>query len=100
MLDIECFSFLNRALEGELSPIVVMATNRGISKIRGTDYSSPHGIPIDLLDRLLIIPTSPYSSQGFFLFFLSFMANKKLFFFLVRLIQKFILFFFLFICFF
>lgn len=28
MLDIECFSFLNRALENEMAPIVIMATNR------------------------------------------------------------------------
>eukprot|EP00759_Apiculatamorpha_spiralis_P028508 PhF_6_TR31112/c1_g1_i1/m.45524/K11338/RUVBL2, RVB2, INO80J; RuvB-like protein 2 len=61
MLDIECFSWLNRALEHPLAPVVVMATNRGISKIRGTDYKSPHGIPIDLLDRMIIITTSPYS---------------------------------------
>lgn len=60
MLDMECFSFLNRALESELAPFVVMATNRGISKIRGTDYTSAHGIPFDLLDRLLIISTHPY----------------------------------------
>lgn len=38
MLDIECFSFLNRALESETAPIVIMATNRGITKIRGTNY--------------------------------------------------------------
>eukprot|EP00760_Papus_ankaliazontas_P030047 PhM_4_TR4587/c0_g1_i1/m.99045/K11338/RUVBL2, RVB2, INO80J; RuvB-like protein 2 len=62
MLDIECFSWLNRALEHPLAPVVVMATNRGISKIRGTEYKSPHGIPIDLLDRMIIIATSPYSS--------------------------------------
>lgn len=60
MLDIECFSFLNRALENEMAPILVVATNRGITKIRGTNYKSPHGIPIDLLDRLLIISTQPY----------------------------------------
>lgn len=60
MLDIECFSFLNRALEDEMAPVVIMATNRGITKIRGTDYSSPHGIPIDLLDRMIIISTSQY----------------------------------------
>ncbi|KAF8820285.1 RuvB family 2 protein, partial [Cardiosporidium cionae] len=60
MLDIECFSFLNRALENATSPIVIMATNRGITTIRGTDYKSPHGIPLDLLDRTLIIPTHPY----------------------------------------
>merc|ERR1712188_222262 len=63
MLDIECFSFLNRALEQDMAPIVVVATNRGITKIRGTDYKSPHGMPIDLLDRLLIIQTKPYSED-------------------------------------
>ncbi|KAI8825789.1 RuvB-like 2 [Fimicolochytrium jonesii] len=63
MLDIECFSFLNRALEDDMSPVVIMASNRGITKIRGTNYTSPHGIPIDLLDRLLIISTSPYSEK-------------------------------------
>jgi RuvB-like protein 2 len=63
MLDIECFSFLNRALEDDMAPIVVMASNRGISTIRGTNYKGPHGIPLDLLDRLLIINTNPYSSE-------------------------------------
>merc|ERR1712012_1184620 len=29
--------------------------------IRGTDIVSPHGIPLDLLDRLVIIRTMPYS---------------------------------------
>ena len=61
MLDIECFSWLNRALESELSPVLIIATNRGIAKIRGTNYKSPHGIPIDLLDRLMIISTTAYS---------------------------------------
>lgn len=28
---------------------------------RGTDYTSPHGIPVDLLDRSLIIRTVNYS---------------------------------------
>eukprot|EP00873_Tetraselmis_striata_P025482 jgi/Tetstr1/445746/TSEL_033394.t1 len=63
MLDIECFSFLNRALEGDMSPVLVVATNRGITRIRGTNYRSPHGIPIDLLDRLLIVSTEPYSEK-------------------------------------
>lgn len=57
MLDIECFSFLNRALESESSPIVILATNRGITNIRGTHFKGPHGLPIDLLDRSLIITT-------------------------------------------
>lgn len=63
MLDIECFSYLNRALESEQAPIVIMATNRGITKIRGTNYKGPHGLPLDLLDRLLIITTKPYTEK-------------------------------------
>jgi len=63
MLDIECFSFLNRALESDMAPILIMATNRGITRIRGTHYTSPHGIPIDLLDRLVIILTIPYEEK-------------------------------------
>lgn len=60
MLDIECFSYINRALESELAPIVIMASNRGTSKVRGTDYKSPHGLPLDFLDRTVIISTTPY----------------------------------------
>jgi RuvB-like protein 1 (pontin 52) len=63
MLDIECFTYLNRALESTLSPIVIFATNRGVCSIRGTDVHSPHGIPVDLLDRMLIIRTMPYSLE-------------------------------------
>ncbi|KIO07142.1 hypothetical protein M404DRAFT_14984 [Pisolithus tinctorius Marx 270] len=63
MLDIECFSFLNRALENELSPLVIMASNRGMSRIRGTNVRSPHGLPVDLLDRVLIVSTRPYSEE-------------------------------------
>ena len=46
-----------------MAPILVVATNRGITRIRGTNYRSPHGIPIDLLDRLLIISTEPYTEK-------------------------------------
>ena len=63
MLDIECFTYLNRALESSLSPIVIFATNRGVCTVRGTDVLSPHGIPVDLLDRMLIIRTMPYSVE-------------------------------------
>lgn len=63
MLDIECFSFLNRALESDMAPVVIMATNRGITTIRGTNYRSPHGIPLDLLDRMIIIRTVPYTVE-------------------------------------
>src|SRR5271170_677327 len=62
MLDIECFAYLNRALESPISPIVILASNRGNTVIRGTtDITAAHGIPPDLLARLLIIPTHPYS---------------------------------------
>jgi len=63
MLDIECFSYINRALEDDLAPVVIMATNRGSSRIRGTDYKSPHGLPLDFLDRTQIIQTHPYSGD-------------------------------------
>ncbi|KAF9975347.1 RuvB-like 2 [Actinomortierella ambigua] len=63
VLDIECFSFLNRALEDDMAPVVIMASNRGIARIRGTQYKSPHGLPVDLLDRLLIISTTAYSEE-------------------------------------
>merc|ERR1712164_101126 len=54
MLDIECFTYLHRALESTLAPIVIFATNRGNCTIKGSEIVSPHGIPIDLLDRLMI----------------------------------------------
>lgn len=31
--------------------------------LRGTEISAPHGIPLDLLDRLMIIRTLPYSQE-------------------------------------
>lgn len=63
MLDIECFSFLNRALENDLSPLVIMASNRGMARIRGTKFRSPHGLPVDLLDRVLIVSTKAYEED-------------------------------------
>jgi RuvB-like protein 1 len=71
MFDMECFTYLNRCLESTIAPIVVLATNRGLTHITGTDLGNgrgdpiiaPHGIPVDLLDRLLIIPTEPYNQK-------------------------------------
>lgn len=64
MLDIECFTYLNRALESSISPIVILASNRGKCTIRGTeDIIAAHGVPPDLLARLLIIPTNPYNPE-------------------------------------
>lgn len=62
MLDLETFTYLHKSLESPIAPIVIFATNRGRCVIRGTDdVASAHGIPLDLLDRLLIIRTLPYS---------------------------------------
>ncbi|MEM2701911.1 MAG: RuvB-like domain-containing protein, partial [Candidatus Bathyarchaeia archaeon] len=62
LLDLEAFSFLGRALESELVPIIILATNRGITTIRGTDVKSPMGFPLDLLDRAVIIATHEYDA--------------------------------------
>lgn len=64
LLDLEAFSFLSRALEGELVPIIILATNRGIATIRGTDIKSPMGFPLDLLDRAVIIATHEYDADS------------------------------------
>jgi len=37
--------------------------NRGMCTVRGTEVIAPHGVPVDLLDRLMIIRTMPYSLQ-------------------------------------
>ncbi|PWN50282.1 putative RVB1-RUVB-like protein [Violaceomyces palustris] len=72
MLDMECFTYLNRALESTISPHVILATNRGQCTIRGTEYEgtgsgtgiiAPHGIPLDLLDRCMIVRTLPYERE-------------------------------------
>ena len=72
MLDMECFTYLNRALESTISPHVILATNRGQSTVRGTEYDgpasnsgivAPHGIPLDLLDRCMIVQTLPYDKD-------------------------------------
>ncbi|RLG07908.1 MAG: TATA box-binding protein [Thaumarchaeota archaeon] len=63
LLDLEAFSFLGRAMESELVPIIILATNRGIAKIRGTDMKSPLGFPLDLIDRAVIITTQEYDKD-------------------------------------
>jgi TBP-interacting protein len=64
LLDLEAFSFLGRAMESELVPIIILATNRGVARIRGTDVKSPLGFPIDLIDRSVIIATQPYDVES------------------------------------
>ena len=40
-----------------------VADRVAVPQVRGTEMVSPHGIPVDLLDRLLIIRTLPYSIE-------------------------------------
>ena len=48
MLDIECFTYLHRALESTLAPIVIFATNRGTCTVKvsqlppSVGYRCPH----------------------------------------------------------
>ena len=42
---------------------IFILTATGITKIRGTQYTSPHGLPLDLLDRTIIIPTTQYDEK-------------------------------------
>jgi TBP-interacting protein len=64
LLDLKAFSFLGRAMESELVPIVILATNRGVAHIQGTDVESPLGFPLDLVDRAIIIPTEEYDPDS------------------------------------
>ena len=58
MLDIECFTYLNKALESPLAPIVIFTTNRDICTIIGTDIKlllsvrgNKSGKQVDLKDE-------------------------------------------------
>ncbi|KPV64090.1 MAG: VCP-like ATPase [Candidatus Bathyarchaeota archaeon BA2] len=64
LLDLEAFSFLGRAMESELVLIIILATNRGVARIRGTDVKSPLGFPLDLIDRAVIIATHEYDQES------------------------------------
>lgn len=65
MMDMICFTYLNKLIESDLSPIIVLATNRGHGKVRGAlhDLRGNYCLPPDLLDRLLVIKTYPYSLE-------------------------------------
>ncbi len=40
-----------------------MAPNRGLTRIRGTTFRSPHGLLVGLLDRVFVISTKSYSDE-------------------------------------
>ncbi len=60
MLDIECFSWLNRALESDMAPVLIIATNRGITKIRGTEYRRCACVVV-AVTAVLLVPSLPPS---------------------------------------
>ena len=53
MLDMECFAYLNRALESSLAPIVVFATNRGVTQVRRPQCLM-HSLPAATLSLLTL----------------------------------------------
>lgn len=61
MMDVECYSCLNRYLENDFSPLVILTSNRSFGKVRGMSIESPFGIPADFLERSICISTVPYS---------------------------------------
>lgn len=63
IMDVECFSFLNSAMESPMCPILVFATNRGRSVIAGCNEEGSFGMPRDFLDRLLIIRTGALEKE-------------------------------------
>ena len=53
------FSVFESGAESELSPLV-MTSNCDMSRVRGTNVHGLHSLPVDLLDRVLIVSTNPY----------------------------------------
>ena len=54
---------MNWAIESELSPIIMLATSRGMSNIQGTNYQGPQGVPLDQLDQPTIMHMPPYTLE-------------------------------------
>ncbi|KAI5172087.1 RuvB-like protein 1 [Nematocida sp. LUAm3] len=57
LLDLECFAFLSQIMESSTSPILILATNRKYSVVRGDTSGTPlpFGIPEEFLSRLFTI---------------------------------------------
>ncbi|KHJ81637.1 hypothetical protein OESDEN_18675, partial [Oesophagostomum dentatum] len=50
-------------MESDLSPLLIMATNKEKGVVRGTDVVANYCLPPDLVDRLIGIATKPYTSD-------------------------------------
>ncbi|KAI5191800.1 RuvB-like protein 2 [Nematocida sp. AWRm77] len=63
LLDVECYSFLNTISELKNSPTVILSTSQSTGVLRGTKEMSPFSLPADLLSRMLVVKTSPYTDD-------------------------------------
>mmetsp|Transcript_39352 Transcript_39352/g.80608 ORF Transcript_39352/g.80608 Transcript_39352/m.80608 type:complete len:440 (+) Transcript_39352:1583-2902(+) len=63
ILDSECLSFLGKKFESILSPFFICATDNSKTKVTGLKLLSFHGMPLDFLDRLLMVPLKPNSEK-------------------------------------
>lgn len=63
LLDSICYSYVGKLVENTFSPNFIFTTNCSRKKINGSNSIAPHGIPIDFLDRFLMLPTSPLSKS-------------------------------------
>lgn len=50
--------------------------NMDVLLYRGTDMASPHGIPVDLLDRLVIIRTQTYDPEEMIKVYINLIASS------------------------
>lgn len=61
-MDYQCYAYLHKVIESPVSPIIVMATNRPHGPVKGSPgLEGPFCMPEDLLDRLLLVKTTPYT---------------------------------------
>lgn len=63
MFDIECFSYVNHALEAELSPIMIMASNCSHARIRETIYNFSYRLSLNFLNCVIAVSTQSYSAD-------------------------------------
>lgn len=65
MLDLECYTYLHRALESPIAPIVVFATNRGNCLVRcGSDPDRPFSISIYKYSSRTSLTLSSYRANS------------------------------------
>jgi DNA helicase TIP49 (TBP-interacting protein) len=61
ILKTDLFSFLSKNIESFLCPSIILTTGNSDLKINDSDVISSYGIPVDFLDRFLLIQNNPYS---------------------------------------